>query len=48
MSVIEVELEYDHEYEKDRLIEVLIREFPNYDIYVNTDLVHVPDEINKE
>lgn len=44
MNVIEVEVEYNHEYEKDRLIEVLIREFPNSTIYVNTDLVHVPDD----
>ena len=29
MNVIEVEVEYNHEYEKDRLIEVLIREFPD-------------------
>ena len=44
MNVIEVEADYKHEYENDRLIEVLIREFPNSEIYVNTDLVHVPDD----
>lgn len=44
MNVIEVEADYNHEYEKDRLIEVLINEFPDSTIYVNTDLVHVPDD----
>ena len=44
MKVIEAEIEYNHECEKDRLIEVLIKEFPDSEIYVNTDLVHVPDD----
>ena len=44
MNVIEAEIEYNHEAEKDRLIEVLIKEFPDSEIYVNTDLVHVPDD----
>ena len=44
MNVIEAEIEYNHESEKDRLIEVLIKEFPDSEIYVNTDLVHVPDD----
>lgn len=44
MNVIEVEADYNHEYEKDRLIEVLINEFPDSEIYVNKDLVHVPDD----
>jgi hypothetical protein len=44
MKELRIEAVYNHEYEKDRLIEVLIKEFPDSTIYVNTDLVHVPDD----
>jgi len=44
MKELRIQAVYNHEYEKDRLIEVLIREFPNSEIYVNTDLVHVPED----
>lgn len=44
MKEIRIEAVYNHEYEKDQLIEVLIKEFPNSTIYVNTDLVHVPED----